>query len=162
MSGASLNMMHGEVVMAATLRLTVLSGPHKGSRFCLRGQTTCLVGRAPECEIRFCGEPRDQCISRRHCELYFDPPFVRVQDLGSSNGTYINGLKPGTQDGEPLADWFQPGISLGMVRDGDILTLGGISLQANLMDCPPCPSPEDVNPLWQDKETIKKDCAVKC
>ena len=148
--------------MAATLRLTVLSGPHKGSRFCLRGPNSCLVGRAPDCNIRFCGAERDRCISRHHCQLYFDPPLVRVQDLGSSNGTYINGLKPGKQENEAPADWFQPGISLGVMRDGDILNVGGISLQVNLMDCPPCPGPEGGDNLWHENETLKQDCAVKC
>jgi hypothetical protein len=36
--------------MAATIRLTVLTGPHKGTRFCTRGLNACLVGRSAECQ----------------------------------------------------------------------------------------------------------------
>lgn len=148
--------------MAATLRLTVLSGPHKGARFCLRGPTTCLVGRAPECEVRFFGDQRDQCISRRHCQLYVDPPLVRVQDLGSLSGTYVNGRRAGAGEDEGSPDWFQPGVPISAIRDGDILTLGGISLQANLMDCPPRSEPAADTNLWREEESVKKDCHVKC
>jgi pSer/pThr/pTyr-binding forkhead associated (FHA) protein len=107
-----------------------------------------------------CGAERDRCISRRHCQLYFDAPLVRVVDLNSSNGTYINGLKPGQQKDEPAADWFQPDIALGVMHDGDILNLGGISVQVDLMECPP--SPEENTGLWKDNETVKRNCAVKC
>ena len=148
--------------MATTLRLTVLSGPHRGTRFCLREKSNCVIGRAPDCAIRICGAERDRCISRHHCQLYFDPPLVRVQDLGSSNGTFINGLKPGRSEGEPAADWFQPGISIGLIRDGDILTLGGFSMQANLMECPPKLDGQFADKSWQENEVVKTNCEVAC
>ena len=136
--------------MAAIVRLTVLTGPHKGSRFCFRGIGPALLGRASECDICFCGDNRDRCISRRHCRLTFDPPVVSIEDLGSANGTYINGHRC-----ERLPE---SEASLGLhvepcaARDGDIVTVGGTSLQVNLIDC------EE----WQEDKGIKKNCAAVC
>uniref|UniRef100_UPI00366DA0CF protein kinase domain-containing protein n=1 Tax=Plantactinospora solaniradicis TaxID=1723736 RepID=UPI00366DA0CF len=48
---------------------------------------TVLVGRAATCDLRL-DEPQ---VSRRHCLIEIDPPQVRVRDLGSRNGTQVNG-----------------------------------------------------------------------
>jgi predicted component of type VI protein secretion system len=50
---------------------------------------TLLVGRSPECSWR----SRSQVVSRRHCLFDIEPPFVSVRDLGSLNGTYVNGQR---------------------------------------------------------------------
>jgi eukaryotic-like serine/threonine-protein kinase len=34
-------------------------------------------------------------VSRHHCVFDIDPPHVHVRDLGSRNGTYVNGRKIG-------------------------------------------------------------------
>lgn len=52
-------------------------------------RTTAVVGRAPACGIRIADERRR--ISRYHCLFDVNPPTVRVRDLGSRNGTYVNG-----------------------------------------------------------------------
>ena len=59
--------------MAKTARLTVLTGPHRGRRFCFRGASNCLVGRGSDCFMRFAGFERDLEISRHHCKLEVDP-----------------------------------------------------------------------------------------
>ena len=48
---------------------------------------TTLVGRDPECEISH-ADPR---LSRRHAEFRVTPDGVRLRDLGSRNGTHVNG-----------------------------------------------------------------------
>lgn len=48
-----------------------------------------LVGRCPECSWRSCS----QVVSRRHCLFDIEPPFASVRDLGSLNGTYVNGRR---------------------------------------------------------------------
>lgn len=50
-----------------------------------------VLGRAPDCDIRVPPETIFTNISRHHCEFEIDPPQVRLRDLGSRNGTYING-----------------------------------------------------------------------
>ena len=48
---------------------------------------TTLVGRDPECEISH-ADPR---LSRRHAEFRVTSDGVRLRDLGSRNGTLVNG-----------------------------------------------------------------------
>jgi pSer/pThr/pTyr-binding forkhead associated (FHA) protein len=48
---------------------------------------TTLVGRDPECDISH-ADPR---LSRRHAEFRVTPDGVRLRDLGSRNGTHVNG-----------------------------------------------------------------------
>src|SRR5260370_3777691 len=78
---------------ASVLRLTVETGPHKWTRYCLSSSRSCLVGRDPGCLVQLSGTERDCMISRRHCQLAFDPDklVVHLQDLGSRNGTYVAG-----------------------------------------------------------------------
>ena len=46
-----------------------------------------LIGRAPECSIVF----RAADVSKHHCQLLLDADQVVVEDLGSANGTFVNG-----------------------------------------------------------------------
>ena len=53
--------------------------------FTLRGKST-VIGRGEDCALRV---PL-LAVSRRHCELIKGDNEVRVRDLASSNGTYVN------------------------------------------------------------------------
>jgi adenylate cyclase len=57
--------------------------------FELRPGAVQLVGRAPTCDLPIV----DPTVSRRHAELECTDNAVRVRDLGSSNGTYVNGAR---------------------------------------------------------------------
>jgi pSer/pThr/pTyr-binding forkhead associated (FHA) protein len=46
-----------------------------------------VVGRGPECHVR----PNSELISRQHCLLRVHGHDVHVRDLGSTNGTLVNG-----------------------------------------------------------------------
>jgi len=61
----------------------------------LKRQRT-VVGRKPECNIRV----PVSSVSREHCEILLDGDKLTIRDLGSSNGTYVNGQR--VQD-SPLA-----------------------------------------------------------
>jgi len=136
--------------MAETARLTVLTGPHKGHRFCFRGSAHCLVGRAADCFMRFAGTDRDLQISRHHCELHIDPPAVLVQDLGSRNGTFVNGRPvDGTESGA------------GDVQSGDVITIGGTSFVVDLVNCPDHPD-VDRDPGWKPDQVAMEDCPIPC
>lgn len=66
--------------------LVSLIGPNKGERFLLN-QDEISVGRAPESEIFL----DDVTVSRRHARIARVNEFYTVTDLGSLNGTYVNG-----------------------------------------------------------------------
>ena len=68
--------------------------------------TRMIVGRAPNCD---CVVPED-CVSRRHAQLWRDGERWYVRDLGSRNGTRVNGVRV---------------IEATEVRPGDRLDLGG-------------------------------------
>lgn len=69
-----------------------------------------LIGREQDCHLR----PSNESVSRHHCAITIDDFSVRVRDLGSSNGTSINGKRIiGVQEAEP----------------GDALTVGNLEFE---------------------------------
>ena len=50
---------------------------------------TVVVGRAPTCDLVL----TDRYMSRAHARLHLDGGRLTVEDLGSYNGTFVNGLK---------------------------------------------------------------------
>jgi eukaryotic-like serine/threonine-protein kinase len=143
--------------MATAIRLTVVTGPHKDRTFCYCGPTRCQAGRAFDCFIQFAGTERDKLISRYHCQMEIDPPFVQVRDLGSRNGTYINGKKVDL-DPQEISDLPHPEKPGALVNHGDLITLGGTTLQIEVVDCPHAKDAEG-KPGW---EGVNKDCLVPC
>jgi predicted component of type VI protein secretion system len=142
--------------MVTAVRLTVLTGPHKGHRFCFCGPTQCQVGRALDCFVQFSGTERDQLISRYHCQLDIDPPSLTVRDLGSKNGTYLNGKEIDSS----LEELFAPDGTL--LNHGDLLTIGGTTLRVDIVDCPHAGNAQEGKSIWQPGETAKKDCPLPC
>jgi pSer/pThr/pTyr-binding forkhead associated (FHA) protein len=68
-------------------KLVVTEGPLAGTSLPLRGQAI-LIGRNPECALVL----DDDYASGRHCRIYQDPSGAGgwfVEDLGSTNGTFI-------------------------------------------------------------------------
>jgi pSer/pThr/pTyr-binding forkhead associated (FHA) protein len=74
-----------------------------------------LFGRGPECHVR----PDSPTISRQHCLLRVAFDGVHLRDLGSTNGTLVNGTRV-TQE-QPL-------------KDGDLLQLGPVVLQLRCVE----------------------------
>jgi|GEM_PF-194239 len=48
-----------------------------------------LIGREQDCHLR----PNSDSVSRHHCVITLDDFVVQVRDLGSSNGTFLNGVR---------------------------------------------------------------------
>ncbi len=67
-------------------RFVVKQGPQIGITFPILQSKTCM-GREETCDVRV----QDAEASRRHCELIWRDGAFWVQDLGSSNGTFVNG-----------------------------------------------------------------------
>ena len=72
-------------------------------RFELR-QGSNLVGRGTDADLQLL----DQGVSRRHLDVQFDGSFATVYDLGSTNGTSVNGHEVKSQ----------------LLRHGDVVRLG--------------------------------------
>src|SRR5215831_1834560 len=76
--------------------LVVLAGVSAGEMFKLQADKT-IIGRGPKVTVRL----NDEGVSREHCQLVRDGDKIVLEDLGSTNGTFCNGLKV---DRRELAD----------------------------------------------------------
>jgi serine/threonine-protein kinase len=84
--------------MSVVLRVT--DGPHKGEEFVFDRHVTFMVGRK---NAHF-AIPDDGFLSRSHFLIEVDPPRCLLKDLGSRNGTKVNGV---AVDEVPLRDGDQ-------------------------------------------------------
>ena len=66
--------------------MVIVDGPRIGTRFPLKEGSN-IMGRAPTNEMRL----EDQSVSRQHAEVVRQPSGYAVKDLGSKNGTFVNG-----------------------------------------------------------------------
>lgn len=69
-------------------RLVVTSGRTSSKEIAL-SRFPVTVGRHRECQLRV----TSRLVSRRHCLLDHEDGWLAVEDLGSSNGTVVNGQK---------------------------------------------------------------------
>ncbi len=73
--------------------LNVVAGPQTGRTFTFDQHDTFMIGRSEDAQ--FC-LPHDRFFSRHHCILEIAPPQAFIRDLGSTNGTYVNGMRVDT------------------------------------------------------------------
>lgn len=102
-------------------RLIVVSGKSAGKAVGLK-QGKLLIGRADECDVRPLGEE----VSRRHCLLEMVEESLTVKDLGSRNGTSVNGSMINGRV---------------VLADGDIVRVGPLELRVSC-DRPAAPRPQ--------------------
>jgi pSer/pThr/pTyr-binding forkhead associated (FHA) protein len=89
--------------------LQVVRGRSASTTLKLNDNVTSL-GRHDDCVIRI----KSSQVSRRHCELFEVGGQLMLRDLGSSNGTYVNGKRVAGE---------QP------VKHGDELTVGAVTFR---------------------------------
>lgn len=81
--------------MDSTITLIVTQGPLAGRKFVFDEPAMCLIGRSRDCTIALPMEVEHLDVSRHHCLIEIAPSGVRIRDLGSLNGTFVNGKKIG-------------------------------------------------------------------
>ena len=88
LSAAEANALRSQQGGGATARLSVVASPTLpvGQPLTFREATT--VGRGPGAMLRF---DDDDYVSSRHAQITPAADGVWVEDLGSTNGTYVNG-----------------------------------------------------------------------
>jgi hypothetical protein len=79
-----------------------------GGQRVVLGEYLLTIGRLPECTITL-GDPN---VSRRHAEVRPSGAGYRLIDLGSTNGTLVNGQR----------------VHEHQLRDGDVITCGATSI----------------------------------
>jgi len=90
-------------------KLIVASGKSAGRAIAIK-RNKLLIGRAEECDVR----PLSEDVSRRHAAIHVGPAEVWVEDLGSRNGTFVNGVR--------ITEKIR-------VSDGDLVRVGALELK---------------------------------
>ncbi|MEX0701444.1 MAG: FHA domain-containing protein [Planctomycetales bacterium] len=67
------------------VELKVVGGVQNGQTIRLKTGKF-LIGREPDCQLR----PKSELVSRHHCAFTSDDYTLRIRDLGSTNGTFVN------------------------------------------------------------------------
>ena len=105
--------------------LTVIEGPDAGAVLDLGeaadGGLRTLVGSGPACALRL----RDPLVSRRHVALETVGKKLRLTDLDSTNGTFVDGVQ----------------VMDALLRDGELVRLGATALRVEARGAL-SPSPE--------------------
>jgi pSer/pThr/pTyr-binding forkhead associated (FHA) protein len=107
---------------AGTLVATVLTGASKGTTRPLAARMT--IGKAPGNDLVL----SDDTVSRNHCELVRTGDGIQVKDLGSTNGTRIDGTR----------------IQEAVLNPGSVLRVGEVEIAVR-------PSAQRVEVLPSDK-----------
>lgn len=91
--------------------LTIVRGPSAGERFIL-DISEVTIGRDPKCEVFL----NDRTVSRRHAHLSLQNGRAFIEDLGSLNGTWVDGAI----------------VSQGELHNGSSLQIGTFKMIINL------------------------------
>src|SRR5689334_21289933 len=87
-------------------QLVVLAGANVGEMYNLHG--TLVIGRGRDADIRIQGDG----ISRQHARVRVGADTVHLEDLGSTNGSFVNGER----------------VSKAQLQDGDKIQLGSATI----------------------------------
>jgi pSer/pThr/pTyr-binding forkhead associated (FHA) protein len=142
--------------MATQIKLTVKELETPVREYYFDGRTTCTVGRASDCQVQLPNDELHWTVSRHHCQLDIDPPYVQVRDLGSLNGTYLNGRRIGQRNPNatpaPNEILELPELE---VRPGDEIQLGATVLQIE-----PCTPQEVAGPVQHGNAITGEDVTL--
>lgn len=92
-------------------KLVIIAGDQQGKEFFIESFPF-KIGRMPDNNIVF----SDRRVSRYHSELVCDSGKYIIKDLGSQNGTWLNGAK----------------ITSAEIKTGDSIVIGGAAITVNL------------------------------
>ena len=104
--------------------LDVIDGPHRGQSFTFDGHDNFIVGRARCAHFRL--PKKDRYFSRIHFMVEINPPHCRLVDMGSTNGTRVNGQR----------------VEVADLRHGDLIRGGDTVLSVSFIPEPNMELPE--------------------
>ena len=120
--------------MPGRIILTITAGPKVGGSFVFDEHDTLLLGRVDDAHIHL---PYDIQVSRNHFLLEVSPPQARIRDLGSLNGTYINGRKcGGRNESETPSEGARHQYPEVDLHDGDEIKVGETILKVHIEAAP--------------------------
>lgn len=105
-----------------SFQLTIAEGKEAGKEFVF-DQPSVVIGRTSECEVVL----YDPGVSRKHARIFLEGSLYFVEDMGSSNGTKVNGNV----------------IRRHQLSDGDSVTLGPVVFKFAAQVVDELPPPEE-------------------
>jgi hypothetical protein len=99
--------------MSVILRVTL--GPYEGQEFAIDRSGVYVVGRSSRVSYPM---THDLLLSREHFQIENFPPVCHLIDLGSTNGTKVNGLR----------------VERVLLREGDVISAGDSEFRIHLAD----------------------------
>jgi pSer/pThr/pTyr-binding forkhead associated (FHA) protein len=114
--------------MLKKLILETTEGSLTGEKFIFEETGAYIIGRSKYCALQISND-QDIRISRQHLMLILDPDKARIRDLGSKNGTNLNGrpIPPGEITEHPEIE--TPADR--EIKPGDIISIGNTTLQVD-------------------------------
>ncbi|NET00324.1 MAG: protein kinase [Sphaerospermopsis sp. SIO1G1] len=135
--------------MSSTVTLTITTGKLSGKQYKFDHRSTCIIGRNDDCTLQI-ADNIDMKVSRYHCLLDINPPEIRIRDLGSLNGTYINskiiGQRKADETPEQAAKNGFPEYDLenqDQVQIGDIIFNIAVEAEVERQKTPHLPKPSE-------------------
>jgi len=86
------------------LALRFISGKYQGGEFPLLERQEIVIGRSSDLDMVLV----EEMVSRRHARILLEDGVINIEDLGSTNGTFVNGEK----------------IQKGVLKEGDRILIG--------------------------------------
>ena len=124
--------------------LESIEGPHRGQKILLHAGQAAKVGRTEWADFAF---PRDGKMSGMHFALECGPSTCRIRDLGSTNGTTVNGNQ----------------VTEAALNDKDKIVAGESCFSVSIEDAvpmlPPAPSSPTSQPVLQPRTDLRTTMA---
>jgi pSer/pThr/pTyr-binding forkhead associated (FHA) protein len=116
---------------AKAYALRFISGKYQGGEFPVEEMQQVIIGRSSDLDMVLV----EELVSRRHAKIEFKDGVVSIEDMGSTNGTFVNGEKVQRAD----------------LKEGDRVLIGTSILKLITVDRPP-----DVSGSSAKRPAVKK------
>lgn len=103
-----------DVVSLRKCQLLVIDGSSKGTKIDLNTRKLTRIGKKEDNDLII----TDTTVSRYHAEIHFSSDSYLLKDLGSTNGTSINGIK----------------VKEAFLSPGDVITVGSATIEFQTFD----------------------------
>ncbi|MFO0658453.1 MAG: DUF4388 domain-containing protein [Polyangiaceae bacterium] len=114
--------------------LRFISGKYQGGEFPLPPGKEVIVGRSSDLEMVLV----EDMVSRKHARLWWEADLLQIEDLGSTNGTFVNGEK----------------VARARLKEGDRVLIGTSILKLVTSDVAgPSDRPQDLESVAAQRRT---------
>lgn len=123
--------------MSAKVQIKISKGKDAGKIFAFTEHDTFVFGRMDDCHACI---PGDTQVSRHHFILEVNPPAACLRDLGSLNGTWVNGKKYGAREkGETPEQGAKRRYPEVAIKHGDRIKVGVTELEVAVEEAKEAP-----------------------